>query len=191
MLHLLETLLKNKALHIEEEIGKIAHSCCNTSKVKVLDFDKIKDEFCNTLNVKSPLKSVDAIYLSKTQNVIYLIEMKNYSTSGVISGINMTCEEFINFHFGKNSIGNKIIDSIFIIFGLMGYHNISKTFYPFFLDEQKLKIKTFFLTNFNHSDIVSLSLATLDKQRIGLTKRIEGETLIINCDGFETLMQGA
>lgn len=190
MLHLLETLLKTKSLYHLEQIGKIKHSCCPSLAHSVIDFDKIKDEFCATLKVKQ-LKSVDAIYLSTKKNVLYLIEMKEYFPPGIIPGKNLSCEDFIKYHFGKYAIGNKILDSLFILQGIMGFYGISKNFYSYFFDDQKLKIQTLFLTNFNYVDLVTLSLATLDQQNLGLTKRIEGETTILNCDGFDTLMKSA
>jgi hypothetical protein len=182
MLQLLENLLTANGYYFEEELGNIPYSCCPAETKKVLDFDQIKDKFCSVLAC-NPLKSVDTIYLAKPSNTLYLIEMKSFDPAGTLS-----CIDFIDKHYGKYAIGNKIADSLFVIFGIIGYYNIHNSFYAYFFNPNHLKIKTFLLTNFSYSDLVSLSLATLDKQKIGLTKRIEGETVIMNCDSFTTHM---
>lgn len=185
MLQDLENLLKLNGLFFEEELGKIAHSCCPSETKKVINFDKIKDVYFQLIGVRK-LKSVDVIYLAKTRNELFLIEMKGYNAGGALN-----CEQFIDTHYAKYAIGNKIADTIFTILGIIGYYRINPTFYEFIFNPDKLKIKTFLLTNFSYSDLTSLSLATLDKQKIGLTKRIEGETIILNCDSFTRLMSMA
>lgn len=52
------------------------------------------------------------------------------------------------------------------------------------IDQKGIKIKTVLLSNFSNKEILDLTLASLDKQKISLTKRIDGKIGILNCDTF-------
>lgn len=45
------------------------------SSIEVVDFDKVKEEYCSPLKLNEPPKSCDALYLK--ENKVFLIEFKN------------------------------------------------------------------------------------------------------------------
>jgi hypothetical protein len=179
MLAVLKKHLLDNSYFFEKELGVIPHSSCPTSIIRVLDFDAVKDRFSVELRMSS-LKSVDAIYFSNTRDEIYLIEMKRYVAGGLHS-----CVDYVKSHLGPNGLPNKIIDSIFILLGIMGYYQIDKSFYSFFLDPSKLKIKCLLLVDFSSSDLLALTLASQHKHNISLTKKVESEIGVINCSAFQ------
>jgi len=72
MLNKLRTLFIVEGYYFENEIKSIDHSCCSSCTIKVLDFDKVKDEFCKNIGITDTdkLKSVDVMYLSPTENMV-------------------------------------------------------------------------------------------------------------------------
>jgi len=123
------------------------------------------------------LKSVDVMYLSPTENTLYLIEMKRYDPALSVK----TADERLK------SLQNKVLDSIFILLSITGYLNIDKGFYPFFLNPNQLKVKCILLTDLDDKYLLPLMLANLDKLRINLSRRIS-DTMIVamNASMFES-----
>lgn len=186
MLEKFEVLFKNNFSTHEKEIRNIPHSCCANSDILAFSFDEIKDEFSQSLGIPQDrlLKSVDALFFSTNTDELYLIEMKGFTRAGVATI--QDCKKFIKRHFDAFSLPNKIIDSIFLICSIIGYFDIDKDCYQYVLDQKGIKIKTVLLSNFSNQEILDLTLLSLHKQRISLTKRIDGEIGILNCDTFSS-----
>lgn len=184
MLQDFEDFLATHSLKLTDTLGNLPHSCCSADTNQVIDFDKVKDEFCRRLGMTNiVLKSVDALYFNKQRDTLFLIEMKAFDAGG-----GLDCETFINQHFGDYGVHNKIVDSLHMIFGILGYHAAPQPLYGYFLDPSKLKVRTILLVNLTPVDMLSISLATLDKQKITLSRRIEGETIITNCGNIGRIL---
>lgn len=176
-------LLKLHNYYHEVELRTHPDTCCNAEMVRVINFDRIKDDFCDVLQIGCKLKSVDAILFPNNKpNHIYFIEMSSFRARNLRTGqsyMDFIAEEMIGF-----KVPNKIIDSIFLLLAFIGYHNGDNAFYRYMLDKSKSKIITVFLLDLNDIEINELQLLSLDKQQIELTKRIEGEIVILNCPSF-------
>jgi hypothetical protein len=186
MIDKFHTLFKNRFPTHEKEIKNVPLSCCLTSDIVVFSFDEIKADFYSTvgLNHANMLKSVDALYFSEKTEELYLIEMKGFGKAG--HATLSECKKFIKNHFRQSNLPNKIIDTIYIFASIIGYYDLDKTSYKHFIDQKGIKIKTVLLSNFSHQELLDLTLASLHKQNISLTKRIVGEIGILNCDKFTT-----
>jgi hypothetical protein len=184
MIEKFEELFRNNYSSHEKLICSIPLSCCSCTDISVFSFDEIKTDFYLTLGIPESrmLKSVDAIYFSPKTEELYLIEMKGFGKAG--SASITECKRFIKKHFKPFNLPNKIIDSIFIINTIMGYFDIDKDCYQYFLDQNGIKIKSILLSNFSNQEILDLTLLSLHKQKISLTKRIVGEIGILNSDTF-------
>ncbi|MDR1450960.1 MAG: hypothetical protein LBI57_01305 [Helicobacteraceae bacterium] len=68
-------------------------------KTKVVDFDKFKDDVCNTIKPTEQPCSCDALYMSPTTNELFLIEFKN---GKIDSGV-------------KKQLRFKILDSLLML----------------------------------------------------------------------------
>jgi len=183
MLEKFDVLFRDNFSSYEREIKDIPDSCC-ASDILAFSFDEIKNEFSQNLGISNDrlLKSVDALFFSKKTDEIYLIEMKGLARAGVATITD--CKKYIKRHFAPFSLPNKIIDSIFLICNIIGYYDIEKECYQYLIDQKGIKIKTILLSNFSNKELLDLTLLSLDKQKISLTKRIDGEIGILNCDTF-------
>ncbi len=189
MIEKFQILFKTKFKSHEKEIKDIPLTCCANSNLMVFSYDEIKSEFCRSIGISenNMLKSVDAIYFSIKTEELYLIEMKGFGKAGHASVTD--CKKFIKKHFRPFGIPNKIIDSIFLFNSIMGFYNIDKDCYKYFVDQSGIKIKTVLLSNFSNQEILDLTLLSLHKQKITLTKRIDGEIGILNCDTFANYLR--
>ena len=169
-------LLTKHAYHYEDEIQNIPSTCCQSS-ITVIDFDKIKDTFFAVLVIAKKLKSVDCIKINTSNNTLYFIEMKSYNPGGRLS---------LNDWFVDRlqCIPNKIIDSMFIILSFIGYYSSSKGLYKYFLNIDRLKTESIFLTDLSSVDLLSLQLANQDKLGISFTKRIASPIVPMNSNDF-------
>jgi hypothetical protein len=169
-------ILIKQSYHHEDEIKNIPFTCCH-STVRVIDFDRIKDSFFTALAIPKRLKSVDCIKVNTANNILYFIEMKSYTPGGTLT-LN---DWFVN---RLECIPNKIIDSMFIILSFIGYYSSSKGLFKYFLNIDRLKTESIFLTDLNSIDLLSLTLAHQDKLGISLTKRITPPIVPMNTNDF-------
>lgn len=177
MLSKLLDLLRKEFIKSDKELKTISTSCCSNISTRAIDFDQVKDRFSEVLQINkvNMLKSVDALVLKN--DTLYLIEMKKYDSTG-----SLTLEEFTLNRFEK--FKNKIIDSIFILWGLVGYYNIDKNFYSYFLDPTKLKIKTVFLCNYSAQDYLKINTLLLPFKEISITNRVDKNIKFLTCELF-------
>jgi len=171
-------LLIKHSYHHEDEIQNIASTCCH-STVRVIDFDRIKDSFFVVLGIPKKLKSVDCIKVSAANDTLYFIEMKSYTPGGTLTLNNWFVDRL-------ECIPKKIIDSMFIILSFIGYYSSSKCLYKYFLNIDKLKTESIFLTDLTSTQLLSLTLAHQDKLGISLTKRIAPPIIPMNTSAFIT-----
>jgi len=174
--------LKANSYYHEKEIKDISSTCCPTSTVKVLDFDRVKDDFSKLIGLKDheKLKSMDTIFFSVHNDILYLIEMKRYDPVNST----LSVQDFVNQYLTK--LPNKMMDTIFILLSIMGYFGITKAFYSYFLNPDKLNIHSFLLTDLPDRDLLPLTLANLDKLNISLTRRVNSEIFSLNCNSFNS-----
>ncbi|RYY54635.1 MAG: hypothetical protein EOO09_13540 [Chitinophagaceae bacterium] len=182
MLQDFQNLLTANGFYFVDSLGNIQHSCCVTSTVKVIDFDKVKDEYCKLLGIPQ-LKSVDALFLAKSINSLFLIEMKSFNPA-----LTKTAAQFIIDHFSTRGMPAKIVDSLILITSMIGVFNAPRALHSALLDANQIKVKTILLVDLNAVDMVSITLATLDKYNIGIVNRIEPDTAVMNCPQFEALI---
>jgi hypothetical protein len=178
MIQIFIDFLKNHSYYFESELKDVQHTCCQ-STIKVVDFDKVKDEFSKELGISYKLKSVDVLYLSKTTDTIYFIEMKRKDPTNT-----KVCAEFVRDRL--HDLKPKLIDSLLIISSLIGYFQIDRAFYSFFLDPSKLKTKSILLTDISNQDLVTITLSQLHMLNINLGYRIGRPITTMNCDGFNS-----
>ncbi len=108
-----------------------------------------------------------------------MFDMKRYNP---LSGL--TEIEYVGQVLKK--MPNKIIDSMYILLALMGYYGLAKEHYPMLLHPKKLKIFPYMVVNLKSSqEILNVSLALQNELRISLSKRIEENIMLINCEQFE------
>lgn len=159
-------------------LHKIDDRCCN-SNIKVIDFDRVKDEFSADIKTdNAKLKSVDLVKYHKRKNSLCLIEMKGHDGgSDKLEFIQQKIEETIP----------KIIDSIILLTAIMGYHRAKRKWYFTFVNPKQLQIIPYILVNYSDADLVPLIAATKDQRSIKLSGRIQQSIQLINCDGFENL----
>jgi hypothetical protein len=184
MIDKFKELFKNKYPTFEKEIRNIPQSCCTTSEISVFSFDEIKTDFYSSVGLShsNMLKSVDALFFAESTEELYLIEMKGFGKAGTATL--SECKRFIKKHFQPSNLPNKIIDTVYLIASIIGFYDIDKSCYKYFVDQKGIKIKTVLLSNFTNQELLDLNLATLHNQNISLTKRIVGEIGILNCENF-------
>jgi len=170
-------LIKLKVNHSEKELKQICSSCCPNVSFRVIDFDLVKDKFSETLLIKAcdRLNSVDAI-MFKTDE-LYLIEMKKYDSTGSLKLDDFIKNRILKFH-------KKIVDTVFILLGLIGYYDMDKDFYTYFLNPSKLKIKPILLCNFSSQDFTKADIILLPFKNISITNRIDSNILFMTCEMF-------
>lgn len=88
MLDVFKKLITDKGYFFEDELKNIPSTCCTTSTFKVLDFDKIKEEFCNKYGINSYCKSNDILILYQPKDELHFIEMKRCPTKKAIDFCN-------------------------------------------------------------------------------------------------------
>jgi hypothetical protein len=190
MLASFKKILTGKGYYSAHHTPLKKHSCgcCKSVNIKVIDFDKMKEEFCQKIGIKHYPKSVDAVFLPKSKDEIYFIEMssfRDYSTRTGKIGITEVIK-YIKKDLKGFGLPNKIIDSIFIVLGIAGYYNVNKNFYSYFLDRTKLKVKTLYVLDLNYRETTLLRRLNRHQMAIKLTKRIEGDINIMSCHQFNT-----
>jgi hypothetical protein len=185
MLDKLQKLLNDNALLIEDSVGNIENDSFKGIKVTVINFEKIIEIFSTTLKMGNRLKCVDAIKFNNASNTLFLIEWTSYKKCS--KHFKTTFECFLDKQYNYELI-NKAVDSIFMFLGLIGFYDIHKDFFGYFLDTQegknKLKVKTVLLSDVDDMELSALDLTTLEKQNISLTKRISSPIIISNSSSF-------
>jgi len=179
MLNIFNKILKDNGLYLNKELRRIPSTCCSNLTTDVLDFDLIKDTFYTNIGLSQndKLKSADVLKIIPSQNKIVLIEMKKYDITGGYSIV-----EFI-----KNRIDgfqNKIIDSVFIILGIVGFYNIDPAFYNYFFNPTDFKIKAVFVSNISYKAYVAADIASLPSHKISISRRIDNNISFLTCEMF-------
>lgn len=182
MLKEVETILLNSGYYIEDEIGNLKDSTCKASKIKIIKFDAIKERFCHKFNTGDYLCSSDILKILNDKNEIHFIEMKRCN--------GMSADGFFSMYYQteKNKIRNKNIHSIFILLTLLSTYNINEKFYSYFFHlpyPNKLKIKTYILTDLKDSEMGFIEILTLGTSGITFHDVMAGRIDIINCTTFE------
>ena len=118
MLFTLKSFLLNHGFN-EEEIGKIKHSCCKTSTVKVIDFDTGSLNFQNKIGVGKNLASVDALFFNKKNKTLYFIEMKDCELHKKRTGDDLKL--YVEKIQKSRVIEEKIFGSYSVILAMIGY----------------------------------------------------------------------
>lgn len=91
--------------------------------------------------------------------------------------------ECIDNDFKGYGLPNKIIESIFILLGIAGYHKIKSSFYNSIFDK-KIKIKTFYLLDLSVRQTYHLHRLIRSKRNVMLSKMVNEEIDIIDCTSF-------
>jgi len=181
MLNKLTTLLQSNSLYIEKELKDFDDTTCPHSNLKFIAFDEVKDNVCKIFGIPKNYSSVDLVFLNNSKNTIYLIEMKRFDSTGSLS-----LRDFIEERM--KCMSKKTIETMFVLLIIMGYYNIEKSFYHYFLNKRTLKIKSCILTNMSDVEYVTYNLAYQDKFNITLsgknTNCMESEIKIINCNSL-------
>jgi hypothetical protein len=172
--------LKTTPYYLIKPVKDIKCSCCPNCEIMALDFDTVKDQFFEYLKIDDyKLCSVDGILFDKHRRAFCIFDMKRYNP---LSGL--TEIEYVGKELKKMS--NKIVDSIYILSAIMGYYGLDKEHYPILLHPKKLKIFPYMVVNLKSSqEILNVSLALQKELRISLSKRIEENIMLINCEQFE------
>jgi hypothetical protein len=156
-------LLIDNDLHFTEEIKNLEKSCCGSSKV-VIDYDKVKDEYCKMVATKTSPKSCDALLIEPDKNSVTFIEMKMiedvfkriYQTSNI-----QEAKELVKFIFEKEFVASKkILDSVFLFLDIARNFNITAEFFPYFLHDD-CKKKIYFVVNCSKNDFVKFYFTIL------------------------------
>ena len=162
-------------------VKDIKHSCFENCEVEVLDFDKVKDTFLNDLKINDSCKlcSVDGVFFDNRNNSVCVFDMKRFNPL-----YELTAEEYIKPEL-KN-LSKKVVDTLYLFCAILGYYNIDKSNYYTLLHPSQLRIKPYLVVNVKSSqDIEILRLAFLNDLKISLSRRIEENIQMINCQEFE------
>lgn len=192
---MLESLLK----HIEKEyqgcvkpLNQVPKSCCSTVDIPVVDFDLVKDSFCERNKIEPVLKSVDAIVARKSS--LFLIEMKIFPRSGntkwkdFMEGLFFSSTEDNNGRIVMKSdvdCAGKIIDTLLLLLSIAGQAKFDSEFYTHFLNPQKTKIKPLILTDISDEEFLTATIAYPNYLELKITSRVESKISFINCSMLE------
>ena len=177
MIDELASLLKKKYNH-RLMLRDAPDTCCQECDLEVHNFDEVKKAFFGELMIEGySLKSVDFIYIPTQRDELHLIEMKRKPAT-------VGCRDFVRQHLEFGAFRAKCVDSLFVILGLVGFNGTAKTFYNYFFNRKKLKIRSFFLSNFTDEEFLNITLASLENLNITLTNQIDPEITILNCTEF-------
>ena len=171
-------LLKDKNIFYGCELKDHPDTCCSKITTDVLNFDKTKELFCNEIKI-GHCCSVDALYLSMDKSKLYLIEMKKKNSTKNIN-------DYIANYFKTKETPKKIIESIILILGIIGYYDIGKTFYNYILDKNKVRMKAIFLCDCTERELTLLTISSLDQRDFNHTDIINGKVGVYNCQSIQT-----
>jgi hypothetical protein len=191
----LKAFLKaHNLLNAEEPIWQISQSCCDSYKA-VIDFDRIKDEFCKIIGISHiPPKSADCLYINIDKSELLFMEMKDldqtiqdYKTASSLPLTDREIIEKMEQSFKKWKLDSKIIDSYMIILSIIGYYGFDKTFYSYYLDKNRLRIKYILLFNISNRDYIKYRIA--DSQYLNnINFRFLSKTDIVRAEDFDRLI---
>ena len=154
-------LLIDNNLHFTDEIKNLEKSCCGSSRV-VIDYDKVKDEYCQMVATKTTPKSCDALLIEPDKNRVVFIEMKAIEV--LIEQIDKTtnlqeAKDLIKFVFEKQfGASKKILDSVFLFLDIAQKLELNDKFFPYFLSDDCEK-KIYFVLGCSPRDYVRWSIA--------------------------------
>jgi|GEM_PF-3760653 len=166
-------LLKKKGHFHECQLSLHPDKCCDGVTATVLNFDSIKNSFCQELNI-ARLGSVDALYLSQDKKKLFLIEMKHKNST-------KTIQKWVTNQLSPGEIQKQIIESIFLILGIIGWNKGRKEFYTYFLDNRDVKIDAVFVCNCSLRELVGLQQMNLSYRTFRYTN-VVGNFEWHNCD---------
>jgi hypothetical protein len=164
MLNKLHTLLQTSSLLEVKAIKDIDKTCCSSS-LNVIDFDKTKILYCNELKSGCTPKSADCLYLDYQNHSLFFIEMKDLDS--LITHQRPRCvdenefKEKLESSFKDFNLHDKIIDSYALLLSIIGYYGMSKDFYPYLMDKNKLNIKFILLVNISSRDYIAYRISAL------------------------------
>jgi hypothetical protein len=128
----------------------------------VIDYDKVKDEYCKMVATKTSPKSCDALLIEPDKNRVVFIEMKvievlieELNSSTTLQG----AKEVIKFVFEKQfGASKKVLDSVFLFLDIAQKFGINDKFFPYFLSDNCEK-KIYFVLKCSPRDYVRWSIA--------------------------------
>jgi hypothetical protein len=189
MLGELEKLFESKFATCKQEVKHIPKSCCNAIDKIEFHFDDVTKEFFKTVKVGDLLKSVDVIHFASKNNELLFFEMIGFRDYAARTGknTNKDCLEFVrNQLTGVDNVRHKLIHSIFTIVKIIDYYEMDKTFYSYFFDKRRLRIKSYIVLDLTYDEYIFIEFSCLDKLQKHKKNRIEGMVNILNCPGFLT-----
>ena len=187
----IKKILIGNFTNIEQEVKNIPHSFCTDSLI-VIDFDEVKNKFCDQLGFNDKLCSCDCLYIDIAKNQMIFIEMKNFDISlirnrGKYSDFSKF-EEAFKLKINSGNFDDKIIDSYALILSIAGYYNIDKNFYSTILNIKNKIIKYIIIVNINYSDYLQLQLSSLGYFQSRYKYRFINKTSLVTSKDFSKLL---
>jgi hypothetical protein len=182
-------LLLDNNLHLTDQIKDLEKSCCASSQI-VIDYDKVKDQYCKIVRQKTIPKSCDALLIEPKKDRVTFIEMKAIEV--LIEELNKTAslqeaKDLVKFIFEKQfGASKKILDSIFLFLDIARNFGINDNFFPYFLSDHCDK-KIYFVLGCTQRDFVRWSLA-LSSQRYTYEYFKIGQPEFIPANNFDALL---
>lgn len=169
------------------EVGKIENSCCTVINEKAFHFDYIIQKFFQKINVGNFLRSVDIIHFSCSKGELMLAELTSYKShcAKITNPTDKDCLEYVRKELICNDYRNKFIHTIFTILKIADYYNLGNSFYSYFFDTTKLKIKNYLVMDLTSEQYIFIEISCLDKLETHKKNRIEGEMGVLNCEEFQ------
>lgn len=171
----LSKVLEEKFAATELPICDLKSSCC-PSTFEVIDFDNVKDIFCDSFSIPehAKLSSADGLYINSEKKLVCFIEMKdiNKFLSATLPSETGTEFEFKAFRKlfdlwldDKNrSLRNKVADSVFIIVAALAKYSPNATDVVELIDKNKVEIKYVALLDISSADFIKYKLASLNQR---------------------------
>lgn len=160
-----ENILISNGLGVPTQISNLLAN--SNSSLLVYDFDSIKDKCCYIAKIGDTPKSVDYLNIDTSKSIINFIEHKD-----VDSLINNerskyqtkdSFDEFLDRRFEKFGFENKIVDSVLLSLVIAGHHNISNSFFGFFIDKGKVEINFIIVSDISSQHYIEFSLVFMPK----------------------------
>jgi hypothetical protein len=156
-------------------IGNLYHTCCDSIKIEVVDFNKTKLEFYTIVRRNQP-KTVNALLFSKT-NELFFVQTQEFYVLDIPL-------KLINEALANGDIQQKISGTISALSDIMSHFKYCTDFEAFFIKSKREKVRTLILMELTDQDYLSLRLSQLHKLNIAANNLVLGETILINCEEF-------
>jgi hypothetical protein len=159
----LKNIIDKNFIDVECEMKDVPNSF-SSSNLIVIDFIKVKNQFCKEIDIGEKPASCNCLYFKISNDKLVFIVIKNFYQSLIENERINTFDVFKDKFYrkiGKSEYINRLDDSINLLHSIAKHFNINSNSYNKLCDRSKFSFYYCILVNISFDDYLTLRLSDL------------------------------